>query len=330
MYIFAFASPLFDAINANDYDKVEKLLADGADPYEHNPSDMMDCAICYVSANSDTKMLEIFLAHTKDINKMYGYLQAAPIMASARAGKIENMQLLYDNGANVNLRNNMFGRFSVLMYAIQAEQVESVKWLLAHNVDIDYTGTTGKYSFNAIGIAISRGNMEICNLLISNKINLKGQNGFDALDIAVINLQLDFVQLLVEHGVNLDYIDDDGNNILHLIASKAIEKQIDGVQKIIDINKKLPSNIDMQKRIDAQRSRWGNYEKIIELLIDNKASLTFKNKAGETPINLAEKYNNQIFLNTISRKTYNAQTLLDALNKSIQLKHVRQEAANNY
>lgn len=292
--VLLYASPLFEAIKANDPKQVEVLLKKGADPYEYISSYPYHI-MCYAAAFSDSNMLKTLLTYSSNVDKVCPTVQITPLMSASAYSNIDNMELLLQKGANINAKQ--IGSFepNVLLYAISAKQSESAIWLIDHGANINYSGTYGN---NAIAIAIANNDVNLLKKLIKKGINLNGKNAFDALDTASITLKYDFVKILVDNGVNPNYSDDEGNSILHLLASGKIEKNIANMQNYVDhpqqgrVFSKEHYN-SVQQSINELKSRWNNYDKIVHYLVDHGANKNLKNKAGKTPLQIAIEQKNQ-------------------------------------
>lgn len=288
-----YASPLFDAIKAKDVKQIDTLLKKGTDPYEYIPIEPYS-AFCYVSAYSDTQILNQFIKYTPDIDKLVPSISITPLMCASGHSNIDNMELLFKKGANVNANQNGHREnLNVLLYALASNQSNAAKWLIQHKADINYAGL---YGYNALSLTLGKDNSSLFNFLIENGIDLKHKNGFDALTGATVSLKYDYVKSLVDHGVNLNYTDQDGNTILHLIASGRIEYNINGFQKILQQPQKgLPQSYfdEVQSSIDGIKSRWNNYDKIVHYIVEHGANKNLKNKVGKTPLQIAIEQKNQ-------------------------------------
>lgn len=293
------ASILYDAIESKDYDKVDKLLSNGSDPYEYNRLMEPYHALCYVAANSDSKMLTIFLKYVKDVNDDCKTLNITPIMSAAASGNIGNMNVLLKEKANINVIQTSGIKSNVLLYAIEANQSESVKWLIEHGANINYVGL---FDFNAMSIAIGKNNMSIFKLLIEKGIDLSGANAFNAMKSACINLSFDFIKILVTNSVNLNFVDSNGNTILHLLASNIVKTNLDGLKGLVQNRQKgFPSSYydNIQQTINSIESKLKDYEKIIQYLVTNGADKSLKNKAGKTALDIAIEKNNDIVIKVL-------------------------------
>ncbi len=292
--VLLYASPLFDAIKANDAKQVETLLKKGADPYEYistYPYHIM----CYAAAFSDSNMLKTLLNHSSNIDKVCPTVQITPLMSASAYSNINNMELLLQKGANINAKQIGMSEPNVFLYALSAKQTESAIWLIDHGANINYAGTYGN---NAIVIAIANNDVSLLNRLIKKGINLNGKNAFDGLDTASTTLKYDFVKILVDNGVNPNYSDNEGNSILHFLASGKIENNIANMQNYVDhpqqgriFSKEHYDSV--RQSINELKSRWNNYDKIVHYLIDYGANKNLKNKAGKTPLQIAIEQKNQ-------------------------------------
>lgn len=292
--VLLYASPLLDAIKAKDVKQVETLLKNGADPYEYistYPYHIM----CYAAAFSDSNMLKQLLKNSSNVDKACYTVQITPLMSASAYSNIDNMELLVKKGANVNVKQIGMSEPNVLLYALSAKQTSSSLWLIDHGADINYAGTYGN---NALSITIAENNLDLLNTLIKKGINLKGKNGFDALNTASTTLKYESVKVLIDNGANLNYTDDEGNTILHLLASGKIEKNINDMQNYIDhpqqgrvFTKEYYASI--RKSIIDLKSRWNNYDKIVRYIVEHGADKNLKNKAGKTPLQIAIEQKNQ-------------------------------------
>lgn len=292
--VLLYASPLLDAIKAKDVKQVETLLKNGADPYEYistYPYHIM----CYAAAFSDSNMLKQLLKNSSNVDKACYTVQITPLMSASASSNIDNMELLVKKGANVNVKQIGMSEPNVLLYALSAKQTSSSLWLIDHGADINYAGTYGN---NALSITIAENNLDLLNTLIKKGINLKGKNGFDALNTASTTLKYESVKVLIDNGANLNYTDDEGNTILHLLASGKIEKNINDMQNYIDhpqqgrvFTKEYYASI--RKSIIDLKSRWNNYDKIVRYIVEHGADKNLKNKAGKTPLQIAIEQKNQ-------------------------------------
>lgn len=85
-----------------------------------------------------------------------------PLLAAARTGNIEMLDLILQHGADINQLDS--ARRDILNIAISLPSVEMVRWALANR--IDPTMVTSVYQGSALIYACHQGQVEIVNLLL--------------------------------------------------------------------------------------------------------------------------------------------------------------------
>jgi tetratricopeptide (TPR) repeat protein len=124
---------------------------------------------------------------------------------SHQDGAKQVMELLLDNGANVNSRANSNGAMmTALHYAVfnvgQHNRVDVVELLLSKGADV--SARTSPDGVTPLALAASGGLTDIVELLLANKadVNAKAANGATPLSAAIQNHHNDVAELLRKHG----------------------------------------------------------------------------------------------------------------------------------
>jgi ankyrin repeat protein len=103
-----------------------------------------------------------------------------------------------NKGANINSRYRYHGRgyCTPLILAVSYNQIEFVKYLVDHDVDVNVPNIIG---VNAIILSVIKGNLEIVKYLVEHGADLfyKDHDGHNALAIASNELKYDIVEYLL-------------------------------------------------------------------------------------------------------------------------------------
>ena len=123
------ATPLMWALNNKSYASVEAILLAGADPNLYVP-DFGFAAINLIAGGDDPKMLALLLGHGGNPNNPgNGSMRDRPLSVAANQGRLENVKLLLQAGADINAHDEYrqsaatatFGpaNFEVLAYLLE-------------------------------------------------------------------------------------------------------------------------------------------------------------------------------------------------------------------
>jgi len=139
------------------------------------------------------------------IDSRNGYNKITPLHSASRNGRVEMIQLLCNNGANVNLRD-IEGK-TALYIASEAGNTAVVRCLL-HMPNIDPTITSNIHDYAPIHVAAEAGNPEIVQLLLEhtpNLINTTTDYGDTALHLACEYEKTDTAKIIIAApGVNIN------------------------------------------------------------------------------------------------------------------------------
>ncbi|MBE6463682.1 MAG: hypothetical protein E7005_08050 [Alphaproteobacteria bacterium] len=169
---------------------------------------------------------------------------------ASRMGYIEVVELLIENGADVNQKNDIDGS-SPLGLACINNYEDIAKLLISKKADVNHKDREG----SPLIYASHHGNKELVELLIKHgaKVNDKNKNGHSVLMSGVSSGNKEVVELLIKHGAKVDAKDDDGNTAL--------------INLLYTIKKK---------------------EEIAECLVFHGADMNAKNARGQTAYEIAE------------------------------------------
>lgn len=207
---------------------------------------------------------------------------------------------------------------TALIKAILNKNIDEVKLLLQKGAKINLAETKGLQG-TPLMYAASTGNIELCKLLIDNgaKINQVDINKDHALNWATYYGYVNIMHLLIEKGADLTMKSKHGtavdvalrlwhhdsvaqpfkNTLLARRLSKSENKLIKAVlnNNLTLVSKLLKKELDVDTTdelgtpILQHAAQQGNYQ-MVKLFIDHKANLNAFNRVGQTPLAWAARY----------------------------------------
>jgi ankyrin repeat protein len=144
--------------------------------------------------------IELLLEHGCDVNASGGIYGTALGLAAKSYHNLDIVELLFQYGAEVNVRG-VGG--TVLQTAADYANAGKVRLLLEHGADVNAAG--GKEG-SALQRACSRGNLEVVKCLVEHgaDVNAEGGKKGSALQRACSRGNLEVVKCLVEHGADVN------------------------------------------------------------------------------------------------------------------------------
>lgn len=138
------ATPLIWALNARNHRGVEALLQAGADP--NLVTDKVGMSpMNFVPMGDDPELLRLLLKHGGNPNHPgQGKIDERPLTQAAHFGRIENMKLLLDAGADINAHDKF--NESAATLSVDLGKFEATAFLLEHgfNHNLSYLARSVK------------------------------------------------------------------------------------------------------------------------------------------------------------------------------------------
>ncbi len=226
-------TPVADAAEQGDLTAVRSLLADGADVtavqgdgttalhwavYREQPelATLLIEAGADVEAPNDYGVTPFALAarqgHADLLRRLLGIgvdpddprhavnAGETPLLAAARSGQVEAVDVLLDAGANVDAQETWNGQ-SALMWAAAEGHAAVVARLIERGADINVRSNSGA---SALLFAARKGDMAAVETLLAAgaEVNESRPDGATALLVAVVNGYEDLVDLLLAAGAD--------------------------------------------------------------------------------------------------------------------------------
>lgn len=253
---------LYNAANNNNSPEAERLLKLGVNPNGEDRSGYVPLIIAVVRNNPN--MMQLLLDNGANINHQDYDNGNTALHRATEDNKTEIIQLLKDRGARTNIRNSRGKTVEDLEKAPKEIPVES---------------KSKKSTFDLDALPESFKSEESSQKEIPSKTT-KG-----ALYAAVRAEKLEKVQELLSQGANPNGDDDFGIPLM-----MALIKNTPGMLQLLlekgaDINKKTTFGTPFQEA--AQ----GDYPKVVEVMLKYNPDLAVKNLFGRTALDLAKKTN---------------------------------------
>ena len=195
---------LLEASDIGDVEKVRSIVREAGQHIDINCRDEFeDTPLILAASNGHLSMVQLLLDEGSEVNSTNGEGDSALISASERPGNAEVLKLLLDRGAEID-RKNKLGR-TALIEASSIGDLQNVVLLLRHNPDLEVV--TGEQE-TALTFAVVYEYLEIVKVLIAAgaDVNWTDTNGWTPLTYAVHGKNEELVRLLIDAGADPDQI----------------------------------------------------------------------------------------------------------------------------
>lgn len=280
---------LIEAVKMEDIKNIEFLLKNGANVTftnkdgENSVSEAIKLPnkkIAMSLMNKEIGSIKVgkekdTLAHIAVINKQY-----------------EILKELHQFGVDMNVKNEQ--GHTVLYYAIKIGNKDIIDYLV-HEIrvnlqEVDNEGNSIVqvallHQFNNIDLI-----KELLNLdLDFNRKNAAGQNTYET---AILTQNKDIVQIFIDKGLNLNGVDENGNNAIHILLTHKIDNLTflsELIKKGTDLN-----GLNKQGQTPLYLAILNGDKNTVEVLLKNKVNLNSVNSNGESAVEIAEKHNQSL------------------------------------
>jgi ankyrin repeat protein len=301
-----YAQDLWEAVQASNVDRVRELLDSGADPNLEVENELTPICIA-----DNLQIVDLLIAHGARLDLPVASWNQTPMEHAAKSwfDDVERR----DTWKTIIEKLRAAGAEYTIVTAIYLNDIKYVDELLAKD-DSQVNQFEGSESLS-LELAARTGRLEICKLLLDHKANVDSDKyGFPIIVDAVEHPAI--VKLLIERGANLrrritwsggsgNWIIKDEATALHFAVRAG---NLETVKILVnagldptatDTEGQTPLHIavkferwrDQQKWRNQQQGDTSAFEGIIAYLIQNDASRLFKNREGQTPLELAKDLN---------------------------------------
>ncbi|KAL0859578.1 hypothetical protein ABMA27_010715 [Loxostege sticticalis] len=203
-------------------------------------------------------------------------------LRAARAGQIEKIISLLEQGVDINVSNA--NGLNAIHLASKDGHVEVVRELLDRGAAIDAATKKGN---TALHIASLAGQEAVVKLLVQNgaQVNIQSQNGFTPLYMAAQENHDGVVKFLLANGANQSLATEDGFTPLAVAMQQGHEKVVAVLLEADTRGRvRLPALHIAAKKDDV---------KAANLLLENEHNPDVTSKSGFTPLHIAAHYGNE-------------------------------------
>jgi ankyrin repeat protein len=295
------ATPLSTAQENNDSATVKELVAAGAEApglellvaaMDHDLKTATALLDAHVKPDSpgvfgttpltlaclagDLEMVRLLVAHGANVNSSTSS-HSTPLLLAITADKTQVARFLLEKGADAKVVDD--DGMTVLMMVGGGASVEFVRLLVEHGASVRAKGTT--FSRSVLLIMAAHADASVLQYILEQgaqaDINTKDTEGTTPLAEAAMNGNAGAVKLLLERGANPNIAGSDGGTPLHYVAHDFMRsEQAASFVPQSDVEKEKPRDYLAE---DAA---------VVKLLVEHGAKLELRNKAGKTPMEMAQ------------------------------------------
>lgn len=234
-------TPLMIAAQAGEVEILEILLNYGANTittFEKNQA-------LYLAINSGQGSAALILLEANaDVN--YQINGESPLAAAVLTGNANLVKLILEYGASIDKVSEPDGNTCIhdAVFINNKEILHSI--LIAEQQQkANIINRINKGGKTALLMAIERGSLEICKMLLMSKADVSkvGDNGLSPLTCAIMHNNADIVKLLIENGADVNQYDKKNETPLVIAIANNNKEMINLLLSIDDINIDQPATL---------------------------------------------------------------------------------------
>ena len=243
-----------------------------------------------------------------DVNAKVG-LGDVPLVQQAIKKNVQIAQLLLDNGADANAKDNNGNTLLHITVGVRIPTstpltLAQAQLLLDNGADVNTKDNNGNTPLHKV---ISRTDLsfrgaiaELIQLLLDNgaDVNTKDNNGNTPLNMVISRTDLsgrttELIQLLLDNGADVNTKDNNGNTPLNMVISRTdlSGRTTELIQLLLDngadVNTKDNNGNTPLNMVISRTDLSGRTTELIQLLLDNGADVNTKDNNDNTPLHIA-------------------------------------------
>ncbi|WP_333023368.1 ankyrin repeat domain-containing protein [Wolbachia endosymbiont of Pentidionis agamae] len=270
-------TPLHFAAFCDDTELMRLLIENGA---EVNEKDFQEhrtpLHLAAISCNS-CRNIKILLEKGAEIELQDVNLNT-PLFLAVKNNKMKVIEYLIKSGSNIEMRDSEGN--TVLFFIDQVKVAKLIINRYRKNKDklMNFISLINKHGLDALDYAVYHNNKNVAKFLKAKTGNIKP----DRLSQAIYTGNLEAVKLLLELGADVNSMDEDRNNPLHIAAGAGYMQIVKFFLKVISSinNRNLSGYTPLHFAIQ------NNHFDITKILIENHADLSIECNNNLTPIDL--------------------------------------------
>jgi len=269
----------------------EKLLKAGANP--NTVCSRGGNALHRVAAYDYLGIVKLLLAHKElDVNALHsGWAHESALMLASEYGYVDVVKELLGR-SDIKI-NDLGGGYSALHLAVQYEETEVVRLLLADpRIDVELRNQGG---WPALVMAARYGYIPIAEALLDKGANIEQSDseldgGGTAILRAIDYNKLAMVQLLYNRGANWDCRDKYNRSLIH---GAAVNNRSQILRWLLETQPGFDVNLqDINGKTALHDAAFLGYDDCIAVLLEFHARTDIRDRAGKTPLRTAKEHNN--------------------------------------
>lgn len=241
--------------------------------------------LCDALQERHKEVARLLLAYNAQVNRYNTNRPNTPLHLAVRNRDTETVEMLLNNGANINARNK-FGH-TPLHISICNKKIEIIQLLLRRGAYVNERDNNG---MTPLHIAVIRGHLQVADCLLKHgadtsiKCYTRHQKGYTPLHIAAENCNHNIITLLVSNGANIDSVTRLGLTALHIAVEKGDIYVIEHLLKSgANINLRCFTKGYTPLHLSVEKKR----DRIVELLLIHKPNIDILDKSGKSILHLA-------------------------------------------
>lgn len=283
------AVPLMYAIHYDNKYALQELLSHNADANYQNNNKIN--ALYMAVLKKDVVMVKMLIKHIKnvDIRSRNG---ATPLHVACNFQLTEIVKVLLEHGASQNIPENEYD-FYPIFYSVVQNDIDITKLLIDYGADPnnqDYVGNT------IVHYAILNNHFAILDYLMEN-YDIK-KKSFDMYD------ENTNTRASTEYIIDPNLVNMDGLSIVHIILYSYVEDYDTYLEKLLPL-----SNLNYQDNegntimhIMAENDTW---KKFTHILSRKKINIYIKNRSNKTVLDLISVGNREDFIDMVTNGYFN-------------------------
>lgn len=233
------------------------------------------------------------------------------------AKNLDTIKLLIKNGANINDMDNnnqtiLFKFIGNVSYFGDIPDIETIKYLINNGINITHTDKDGN---TIIHINLFKEHIPIfIPKLNINKLNNNDENLlFNYIRKSSQNDDFECLDDYIKHGVNINQINKDGRNILHIVSMLNKHKMVHLlINNDINVNHQ-----DNYGNTPLHYAALNGFTKIISFILNKNPNLSLVNKNNKTALQLAQEEKNEACVQLL-QKVQNGGVINNKLYQELQ------------